>query len=118
MVKSTDLLPYWCYNRRIQKVATIGYLEEMKKYIKSNGIPGSIILAVDVNNDWRCYVHDGNHRLTCALELGIEWVSVRFIKYVVDDKFPMVPKRGEDWPKNLPCGCDFGFCTHQQRMGM
>ena len=87
-----------------------GYLTKLKKDIKNQGIKESITLSIDPDNG-SCNVHDGNHRLTCAMELKLEWIPARILKYKhMSHNYRYVPTMPNQWP-DYPCPCHFGFTT-------
>ena len=43
-------------------------LDELKEDLRVNGFQSPVTLAIDLVS-YRCNLHDGNHRITCATEL-------------------------------------------------
>ena len=92
-------------------------LPAMMEFIKENGFPtedGNIKLGVDKVNQ-TAVILDGNHRLTCAVNMPVgsypEYVkfSCQFSCFSDAKKLPSCPDP-QKWP-TFVCGCDFGFTT-------
>ena len=62
-----------------------------------------------------CNVHDGNHRLTAAAELGMKWIPVKIIALSLGlGRYKYVPGIPTEWPL-FPCPCDFGFSSKNNK---
>ena len=115
LVWRTDLCKFQEFDRRLYPIHGAKYLDKLKKHMCNNGFPGMLILAID-KETMKCNLHDGNHRLTVANELKLDWVPVKLIQlsHGKDCKFEEVPQRPSLWP-NYPCPCDFGFRTKNSK---
>ena len=53
-------------------------LDKLKENILRNGFDDKHPILIDLDSDWKGTVGDGNHRLTIALQLKLNYVPVRF----------------------------------------
>lgn len=116
-VKTEQLLQFREFDRQKVPVSN-GHLDQLKQEIKqSKKIVQPLILAVDMNTR-EGNLHDGNHRLTIANELGMKWVPLRVIKFNNhrDDVYPKLFYCPREWP-TYACPCDFGFTTKKNKFG-
>ena len=91
-------------------------LDELKEDLKADGFQSHVTLAIDPVS-YRCNLHDGNHRMTCATELELMWIPVRVLRpsLGLPNNYLKVPKFPESFP-NLPCPRKFGF-TFREKEG-
>ena len=119
MTKTMELVRYRQFDRNIQQVADDPrYIKKMTTYIKNTkSFPtgdGSIKLGIDKDNQ-TAEILDGNHRLTCAANIGPK-ACPKYVKVVYQycylpnkTSLPSCPNP-DQWPTYL-CGCDLGFTT-------
>ena len=114
MVPFEEIFPFQEFDRRVKQVNDDPYLDRLKAFMKKRGFPGKVILAVDKTHHV-CNVHDGNHRLTVAKELGLKWIPVKILPLSLGlGKYRYVPASPNEWP-SYPCPCDFGFGTRKNK---
>ena len=87
-------------------------LDALKDDLEKNGFNETVVLAIDPVT-FKCNLHDGNHRITCAKELNLKWIPVRIIRLSMgeNNKYKYAPQIPNVFP-TCPCPCDFGFSTH------
>ena len=80
-------------------------------------VPSPVTLAIGPSS-FRCNLHDGNDRMTCATELNLMWVSVRVLRLSLGlaNNYLKVPKAPESFP-NLPRPYKFGITTFRKKEG-
>ena len=92
---------------------TVESLDELKEDVRVNGFQSPVTLAIDPVS-FRCNLHDGNHRMTCATEINLMWIPVRALRFSLRlaNKYLKVPKVSESCP-NLPR--KFGIMTFRNK---
>ena len=86
-------------------------LDDLKEDVRINGFQSPVTLVID-SVSFRCNLHDGKHKMTCATELKLMWIPVRDLRLSLGlaNNYLKVPKVPESFP-NLPCPCQFAFTT-------